>query len=73
MLNLIDALQENGRLTILPEIANQYETLKDAANNTVEAEIVSAFPMDDAQVRICPASLKPVWLQISPKVSVDPS
>ena len=73
VLNLIDALQENGRLIIVPEIACQYETLKDAANNTVEAEIVSAFPMDDAQVKGLSGKLEAKFgCKISPKVSVDP-
>lgn len=47
--NLVELLVRNGRLGVLPEISAQFEILKDEREGVVEAEIVSAFPMDDAQ------------------------
>ena len=41
--NLIKLLVENRRLSVLPEIAQQFETLKAEAEKTIEAEVVSAF------------------------------
>ncbi|MEW9899855.1 F0F1 ATP synthase subunit delta [Chitinivorax sp. PXF-14] len=73
VLNLISALQENGRLVLLPEIALQYEQLKDAQNGTVEARVVSAFPLDDAQLSALVAKLESRFKQkVDAKVSVDP-
>ncbi len=47
--NLVRLLAENRRLVLLPEIAAVYEVLRAAAERTVEAEMVSAYPLDDAQ------------------------
>jgi F-type H+-transporting ATPase subunit delta len=47
--NMVALLVKNGRLDALPEIAAQFEVLKDEREGVVEAQIVSAFPMDDAQ------------------------
>ena len=44
-------LAENRRLNVLAEIAAQFEVLKNEREGTVEAEIVSAFPMDQSQVQ----------------------
>ena len=48
-LNFIKVLMENRRLVLLPEIALQYETLRAEAEGTIEAEIVSAFAVSEAQ------------------------
>jgi F-type H+-transporting ATPase subunit delta len=45
----IDTLIENGRLTLLPEIARQFEALKAEAEGAVEARVETAFPLADAQ------------------------
>ena len=47
--NFLAALIENGRLLLLPEIANQFELLKAEAEGVLEAVAESAFPLDDAQ------------------------
>lgn len=47
--NMIKVLVENRRLNVLPEIAKQYEALKAEAEKTVEAEVVSAFEVSQAQ------------------------
>lgn len=72
--NLITTLQENGRLILLPEIAAQFEQLKSALNSTVEARIVSAFPLEGAQLQGLVAKLETRFKQkVDAQVSVDPS
>ncbi|OWY38187.1 F0F1 ATP synthase subunit delta [Xenophilus sp. AP218F] len=45
----IAALIENARLTLLPEIATQFELLKAQSENIVDAHVESAFAMSDDQ------------------------
>jgi len=56
--NLIRMLAENGRLAQLPLIAAQFERLKAEAERTVDAEVVSAFPLDEAQKTAIAGALK---------------
>lgn len=72
--NFLRLLQENGRLSILPEIADQFRALKNAFEGMADAEIVSAYPMSDAQIAELVAALeKKFKLKIKPQVSVDPN
>ena len=48
--NFVRVLAENGRLEVLAEIRSQYEVLKNEREGVVEAEITSAFEMDQAQL-----------------------
>jgi F-type H+-transporting ATPase subunit delta len=56
--NLIRLLVENGRMDVLTEIAGHYEVYRAEAERTVEAQVVSAFPVDEAQKKQIIASLK---------------
>jgi len=47
--NFIKVLVENKRLNVLPEIAVLYNELRADAEKTVEAEVISAFPLTEAQ------------------------
>lgn len=47
--NFIKLLVENRRLNVLPEIAQQFETLKAEAEKTIEAEVISAFEVSDGR------------------------
>lgn len=49
--NFIKLLAENRRLGLLPDILEVYEELRAEAEKTVDAEMVSAFPVDDAQLQ----------------------
>jgi F-type H+-transporting ATPase subunit delta len=70
--NFLKLLQENGKLAVLPEIANQFRALKNTLEGMADAEIVSAYPMSDAQVAELVASLeKKFKLKIKPNVKVD--
>src|SRR5215203_364350 len=46
--SFVRVLIENDRLALLPEIATLFEALKNQREGVVEAQIDSAFPVDDA-------------------------
>ncbi len=46
--NFLAVIVENGRLNALPEIAAQFQTLKNSAQGVNDAVIYSAFPIDGA-------------------------
>lgn len=47
--NFIRVLGENNRLALLPEIAELFEGLRGEAEGAIEAEVISAYPLNDAQ------------------------
>ncbi|MEJ2060047.1 MAG: F0F1 ATP synthase subunit delta [Gammaproteobacteria bacterium] len=56
--NLLTVLVENDRLELLPEIAAIYEHMKNEAEGSVEATLISALPLDDAQQAAVVKALK---------------
>ena len=56
--NTIKVLVENRRLNVLPEIAKQFEALKAEAEKTVDAEVISAFEVSQAQQKQIAEKLK---------------
>lgn len=48
--NFIEILVNNGRISLLPEIATQFHALKNADGGAADAEIVSAFDLSEEQV-----------------------
>lgn len=48
--NFLRVLAENRRLELLPEIRQQFESLKNEREGVVEAEVISAFELADDQV-----------------------
>lgn len=72
--NFVRALIANGRLTLLPEIARQFAQLKNAQEGVADADIISAFPMPDAQVaELIGALEKKFGIKLRAKVAVDSS
>jgi F-type H+-transporting ATPase subunit delta len=70
--NLVRVLAENARLELLPQIREQFEALKNAREGVMEAEIQSAFALDDAQVADLVARLeKKFGRKVRAKVTVD--
>lgn len=47
--NFIRLLADNQRLTTLPEIAAIFEKLRAEAQRTVQAQLITAFPVNDIQ------------------------
>ena len=71
--NLVAALVENGRLALLPEIAEQFKQLVNQQQGSADAEITSAFPMEASQVADLVAALeKKFGRKLNPSVTVDP-
>ncbi|HYM47118.1 MAG TPA: F0F1 ATP synthase subunit delta [Burkholderiaceae bacterium] len=70
--NFVRALIENDRLSLLPEIATLFESLKDEREGVIEAQIVSAFPVDDAALTQLVSDLERRFKRkVRPQVSVD--
>ena len=56
--NFIRVLSENKRLNILNDIAIAYEQFRADAEGTLDAEVISAFPLSDEQQQNIVAGLK---------------
>ncbi|MDX3893708.1 F0F1 ATP synthase subunit delta [Pusillimonas sp.] len=70
--NFIELLVGNDRMLVLPEIAEQFDLLKNRFEGTALAEITSAFALSDAQVQDLVAALeKKFGLKLKPAVTVD--
>ena len=46
--NFLKAVIDNGRISVLPEIANQFRALKNAKSGSSDATVFSAFALDAA-------------------------
>ncbi len=72
--NFVRVLAGNGRLEVLAEIRAQYEALKNEREGVVEAEITTAFEMDQAQLADLVSRLeKKTGRRVKTRVSVDKS
>ena len=70
--NFVAALVGNGRTALLPEIAAQFDALKNAAEGASDAHITSAFELSAAQLtELTTALQRKFGLQLKPTVSVD--
>jgi F-type H+-transporting ATPase subunit delta len=56
--NFVHVLADNKRLEVVPEIATLFEAHRAEAESTVEAEVISAFPLSDAQKTNLVSALK---------------
>jgi F-type H+-transporting ATPase subunit delta len=70
--NFIRVLIDADRVGLLPEIRALFEALKDDADGVARAHIISAFPLDDAQLAALRAGLERRFgRKIEATVSVD--
>jgi len=70
--NFIELLVSNNRMLVLPQIAEQFELLKNQLEGTALAQIFSAYPLSDDQVQGLVAGLeKKFGLKLKPAVTVD--
>ena len=70
--NFVQLLVANRRLAAVPEIHALYEALRREQEGVVEAEIASAYPLDDPQLKSLVADLERRFKRkVEPKVSVD--
>ena len=71
--NFVKVLAENDRLSVLPEIATQFETLKASAEGLLEATITSAQELSQTQIDDLVAGLKAKFNRaVNVQVVVDP-
>jgi F-type H+-transporting ATPase subunit delta len=72
--NFVGMLVDNRRLTLMPEIAVQFDELKNAREGAADAFIVSAFPLEGAQLTDLIANLERKFhCKLKPTVEVDKS
>ena len=71
---LLTMLRENGKLQLMPEIAILYSELRDSAEGTIEASVVSAFALQDEQVaELAEILKKELDRDVTIQASVDPA
>jgi F-type H+-transporting ATPase subunit delta len=71
--NLVQVLIHNDRLALLPQIRAIYEELRREHEGIVEAKIVSALPLDDAQTRELVSALERKYQRkVNAAVETDP-
>jgi len=74
LLNFVQLLSKNDRLSLLPEIAALYESYKQAEDGIKQAEIISAFPIDASQVNALVPQLEAIFkTRLETSVSVNPT
>jgi len=49
--NLLSIMADNGRLSLLPEVAILFDQLKQAIESTVAVHVTSAYPLSDAETQ----------------------
>lgn len=70
--NFIELLISNDRVLLLPQIAEQFEALKNQHEGTALAEITSAYPLTDEQLQQLVSGLeKKFGLKLKPAVTID--
>jgi F-type H+-transporting ATPase subunit delta len=70
--NFVRVLARNDRLSLLPEIRQQFEVLKNEREGVIEAEVQSAFELNEAQLKDLVERLeKKTGRKVRPHVSVD--
>ncbi|KAF1031442.1 MAG: ATP synthase subunit delta [Burkholderia lata] len=72
--NFVQMLVDNHRIALLPEIAVQFDALKNARDGAADVQIVSAFPLNDAQLAELLAGLERKFgRKLKPEVEIDPT
>lgn len=73
MQNFVRVLVDNDRLQVLPEIRDLFVALKNEHEGVKEADIASAFPLDDATLATLKADLEARFkTRLNVSVSLDP-
>ena len=71
--NFVRVLVENERLQVLPEIRDLFVELKNEREGTLDADIVSAFELDDATLKTLTQTLEAKFkTKLNVSVSVNP-
>lgn len=71
--NFLRAVIDNGRISVLPEIASQFRVLKNAKSGSSDATVYSAFALDAAALAGLAATLeKRFGRKLNLKVELEP-
>lgn len=71
--NFLRAVIDNGRISVLPEIARQFRVLKNAQSGSSDATVYSAFALDGAALADLAATLeKRFGRKLNLKVELEP-
>ncbi|HEY3047640.1 MAG TPA: F0F1 ATP synthase subunit delta [Polaromonas sp.] len=72
--NFLRTVIDNGRLSVLPEIANQFRVLKNARSGTSDAIVYSAFALDGSALADLAATLEKRFdRKLNLKVELEPA
>ena len=72
--NFLRTVIENGRISVLPEIAEQFRALKNDQSGTSDACVYSAFALDDAALADLAVTLeKRFGRKLNLKVELEPA
>jgi F-type H+-transporting ATPase subunit delta len=72
-MNLVRLLVDNGRLVVVPQIRDLFEELKREREGMLDAQIRSAFPMNEADTRALVVDLERKFgRRVKASVEVDP-
>ncbi len=72
--NFLRTVIDNGRLSVLPEIASQFRVLKNTRGGTSDATVYSAFALDGEALADLAATLeKRFGRKLNLKVELDPA
>lgn len=71
--SFLELLLRNGRTEVLPEISRLFDAMKEHDEGVVEASVVSAFPLEEAQLTALVSKLETRFKRkILARTSVDP-
>ena len=72
--NFVQVLVQNNRLDLMPLIRSHFEALKREKEGVLEAKIISALPMNDAQVKQLVAQLETKYQRkVTAQIETDAS
>ena len=72
--NFLRTVIENGRISVLPEIAAQFRVLKNAQSGSSDATVYSAFPLNGSALADLAATLeKRFGRKLNLKVELEPA
>lgn len=73
--SLLNLVNQNHRLAAVPEIAHQFEAMKNKSEGAAEVMITSAFPLEGSALTDLLSSLKKRFggKELRPTVQVDPA
>jgi len=70
--SFIIVLSDNHRLTLLPQISNQFDVMKANFEKAVDVEVISAQPLDSDQQKLLSEALsKKLEREVNMQVSLD--